>query len=142
MSNALTYALADPQFIDLLASNSCRRFDQPLFDMLVHCKRKYAKPHTLGVFKLQSEGNCFRTTFDMALILDIMPDVLVTIMGILGLIRAKRFQNAFSAIAALFGVDEIRLYSDVELFVGQHWDDIFAALDVHARGRQYFGSFC
>uniref|UniRef100_A0A0M3I1S4 Mut7-C domain-containing protein n=1 Tax=Ascaris lumbricoides TaxID=6252 RepID=A0A0M3I1S4_ASCLU len=74
----------------------------------------------------------------MALILDIMPDVLVTIMGILGLIRAKRFQNAFSAIAALFGVDEIRLYSDVELFVGQHWDDIFAALDVHARGRQYF----
>uniref|UniRef100_A0A0M3IV51 Secreted protein n=1 Tax=Ascaris lumbricoides TaxID=6252 RepID=A0A0M3IV51_ASCLU len=77
----------------------------------------------------------------MATIFDLLPDVLLTIMGLLSLIRTKRFRDAFAATAALFGMDEAQLYSEVELFLQEHWDEEFAALDVHSRGLQYFGSF-
>uniref|UniRef100_A0A0M3IC89 Uncharacterized protein n=1 Tax=Ascaris lumbricoides TaxID=6252 RepID=A0A0M3IC89_ASCLU len=75
----------------------------------------------------------------MATIFDLLPDVLLTIMGLLSLIRTKRFRDAFAATAALFCMDEAQLYSEVELFLQEHWDEDFAALDVHSRGLQYFG---
>uniref|UniRef100_A0A0M3I7L7 Mut7-C domain-containing protein n=1 Tax=Ascaris lumbricoides TaxID=6252 RepID=A0A0M3I7L7_ASCLU len=76
----------------------------------------------------------------MATMFDLLPDVLMTIVGLLSLIRIKRFRDAFAATAALFGIDEAQLYSEVELFLQEHWDEQFAALDVHSRGLQYFGS--
>uniref|UniRef100_A0A0M3I3K4 DUF222 domain-containing protein n=1 Tax=Ascaris lumbricoides TaxID=6252 RepID=A0A0M3I3K4_ASCLU len=74
----------------------------------------------------------------MANVFDLIPDVLLVIMGLLGLIRTKRFRDAFAATAALFGMDEAELYRKVEVFVQEHWDEEFAALDVHSRGLQYF----
>uniref|UniRef100_A0A0M3IGJ5 DUF4187 domain-containing protein n=1 Tax=Ascaris lumbricoides TaxID=6252 RepID=A0A0M3IGJ5_ASCLU len=76
----------------------------------------------------------------MATIFELLPDVLLTIMGLLSLIRIKRFSDAFAATAAMFGMDEAQLYCEVELFIQEHWDEEFAALDVHSRGLQYFGS--
>uniref|UniRef100_A0A0M3ICA9 C2H2-type domain-containing protein n=1 Tax=Ascaris lumbricoides TaxID=6252 RepID=A0A0M3ICA9_ASCLU len=76
----------------------------------------------------------------MANVFDLLPDVLLTIMGLLSLIRIKRFRDAFAAAAAVFGMEEEQLYREVELFIQEHWEEDFAALDVHSRGLQYFGS--
>lgn len=78
----------------------------------------------------------------MATIFDSLPEMLLAIMGLLGLIRMRRFRDAFAATAALFGMEEEELYREVELFVEERWQEDFAALDVHGRGRQFFGSFC
>lgn len=77
----------------------------------------------------------------MATIVDSLPDVVLAIMGLLGLVRVRRYSDAFAAAAALFGVEEAELYRQVELFIVDCWDEIFAAFDVHGRGRQYFGLF-
>uniref|UniRef100_A0A0M3IEA5 Mut7-C domain-containing protein n=1 Tax=Ascaris lumbricoides TaxID=6252 RepID=A0A0M3IEA5_ASCLU len=71
-------------------------------------------------------------------VFDLLPDALLTIMGLLSLIRIKRFRDAFAATAAVFGMDEGQLYREVELYVQEHWEEEFAALDVHSRGLQYF----
>uniref|UniRef100_A0A0M3HXA2 F-box domain-containing protein n=1 Tax=Ascaris lumbricoides TaxID=6252 RepID=A0A0M3HXA2_ASCLU len=77
----------------------------------------------------------------MATIVDSLPDVILAIMGLLGLIRVRRCSNAFAAAASLFGVEEAELYRQVELFIVDRWEELFAALDVYGRGRQYFGLF-
>lgn len=77
----------------------------------------------------------------MATVFDLLPDLLLTIMGLLGLIRTRRCNDVLAAAAALFGVDDEELYREVGLFIEQRWEEIFAALDVHGRGLQYFGSF-
>uniref|UniRef100_A0A9J2PSD8 Uncharacterized protein n=1 Tax=Ascaris lumbricoides TaxID=6252 RepID=A0A9J2PSD8_ASCLU len=74
----------------------------------------------------------------MATIFDSLPEMLLAIMGLLGLIRMRRFRDAFAATAALFGMEEEELYREVELFVEERWQEDFAALDVHGRGRQFF----
>uniref|UniRef100_A0A0M3HEV5 POPLD domain-containing protein n=1 Tax=Ascaris lumbricoides TaxID=6252 RepID=A0A0M3HEV5_ASCLU len=74
----------------------------------------------------------------MANVFDSLPDVLLTIMGLLGLVRAVPCQDAFAAAAALFGVDMAELYREVEQFLQDHWKEDLAALDVHSLGLQYF----
>uniref|UniRef100_A0A0M3HF93 F-box domain-containing protein n=1 Tax=Ascaris lumbricoides TaxID=6252 RepID=A0A0M3HF93_ASCLU len=49
----------------------------------------------------------------MATLCDSLPDVILAIMGLLGLVRVRRFHDAFAAAAALFGVEETELYRQV-----------------------------
>uniref|UniRef100_A0A0M3IPR7 Secreted protein n=1 Tax=Ascaris lumbricoides TaxID=6252 RepID=A0A0M3IPR7_ASCLU len=75
----------------------------------------------------------------MPSVFDFLPDVLLAIMGLLGLIRIGRFLDAFAAMAALLEEDVEELYIQVGLFIQERWEEDFAVLDVHARGQQYFG---
>uniref|UniRef100_A0A0M3IKH9 Rab-GAP TBC domain-containing protein n=1 Tax=Ascaris lumbricoides TaxID=6252 RepID=A0A0M3IKH9_ASCLU len=84
------------------------------------------------------DSSFFVAILKMANVFDLLPDMLLSIMGLLSLIRTKRFRDAFAATAAVFGMDEGQLYLEVELFVQEHWEEEFAALDVHSRGLQYF----
>uniref|UniRef100_A0A0M3I6C2 DUF222 domain-containing protein n=1 Tax=Ascaris lumbricoides TaxID=6252 RepID=A0A0M3I6C2_ASCLU len=76
----------------------------------------------------------------MATIYDSLPDLLLAIMGVLGLVIARRCRDAFAAAAALFGLEEVELYREVEQFLRDRWNEELAALDIHSRGLQYFGS--
>lgn len=78
---------------------------------------------------------------EMATIYDCLPELILAIMGLLGIVRVRRCRDAFAAAAALFGVEEAELYREVELFLHDRWQEELAALDVHLRGLQYFGSF-
>uniref|UniRef100_A0A9J2P615 Uncharacterized protein n=1 Tax=Ascaris lumbricoides TaxID=6252 RepID=A0A9J2P615_ASCLU len=69
---------------------------------------------------------------------DFLPDILLAIMGLLGLVRIERFLDAFAAMAALLEEDVEELYYEVGLFIQERWREDFAALDVHGRGLQYF----
>uniref|UniRef100_A0A0M3HWV8 ANK_REP_REGION domain-containing protein n=1 Tax=Ascaris lumbricoides TaxID=6252 RepID=A0A0M3HWV8_ASCLU len=69
---------------------------------------------------------------------DFLPDALLAIMGLLGLIRIRRYADAFAATAALFGVEVEELYRDVELYIIERWQEEFAELDVHSRGLFHF----
>uniref|UniRef100_A0A9J2P0K1 Mut7-C RNAse domain-containing protein n=1 Tax=Ascaris lumbricoides TaxID=6252 RepID=A0A9J2P0K1_ASCLU len=69
---------------------------------------------------------------------DFLPDALLAIMGLLGLIRIRRYADAFAATAALFGVEVEELYRDVELYLVERWQEEFAELDVHSRGLFHF----
>uniref|UniRef100_A0A915A1U7 Uncharacterized protein n=1 Tax=Parascaris univalens TaxID=6257 RepID=A0A915A1U7_PARUN len=74
----------------------------------------------------------------MANVFDLLPDVVLTIMGFLSLTKTKWLSDSFAAAAALFNVDEGQLYREVEQFIQEHWEEQFTALDVHSRGLQYF----
>lgn len=85
--------------------------------------------------------NIATATSEMATIYDSLPDLLLAIMGVLGLVIARRCRDAFAAAAALFGLEEVELYREVEQFLRDRWNEELAALDIHSRGLQYFGSF-
>uniref|UniRef100_A0A0M3HW55 Zf-3CxxC domain-containing protein n=1 Tax=Ascaris lumbricoides TaxID=6252 RepID=A0A0M3HW55_ASCLU len=75
----------------------------------------------------------------MPSVFDFLPDVLLAVVGLLGFIRTGHFLDAFAAMAALLEEDVEELYAEVGLFIQERWEEDFAALDVRARGQQYFG---
>lgn len=103
------------------------------------CKRNQAKSYRS--FVVFAVVNIATAASEMATIYDCLPELILAIMGLLGIVRVRRCRDAFAAAAALFGVEEAELYREVELFLHDRWQEELAALDVHLRGLQYFGSF-